>query len=436
MEAEIISKQSLTKSEKLWEEAQRLIPGGVNSPVRSFRAVGGTPLFIDRGFGSKVYDVDGNEYLDYVMSWGPLIAGHANPELVEALRRALLKGTSFGAPTEGEVELARHIRDVMPSLEKIRLVSSGTEAVMSVLRLARAYTQREKILKFEGCYHGHADSLLVKAGSGSLSTGIPTSAGILKGILEKTVVLPYNDPAAVETVFKKEGKEIACVIMEPIAANMGVIPPKDGFLKIVRDLTKQYGSLLIFDEVITGFRVGLGGAQGYYGVTPDLTVLGKIIGGGLPIGAFGGRQSIMDLLSPEGPVYQAGTLSGNPLSVACGNTMLKILSRKNTYELLEEKGARLEEGIRKALSRKKIKGFVSRVGSLMTLFFGIPSAETFDDLKAIDLKRYQLFFHGCLKRGCYFPPSPYEAIFLSLAHTEQDLDKTVNIILEVFETLS
>ncbi|MBI4436186.1 MAG: glutamate-1-semialdehyde 2,1-aminomutase [Candidatus Omnitrophica bacterium] len=436
MKATLTLKPSRTKSERLWEEAKSLIPGGVNSPVRSFRAVGGTPLFIDRGFGSKIYDVDGKEYIDYVMSWGPLILGHANAELTDALRKVLMKGTSFGAPTEGEVELAQHIRDFMPSLEKVRLVSSGTEAVMSALRLVRAFTRREKILKFEGCYHGHVDTLLVKAGSGALSTGAPTSAGLPRGLLEKTLIASYNDLSAVQSIFEKEGKEIACVIVEPIAGNMGVIPPRSGFLELLREITKRYNTLLVFDEVITGFRVGLGGAQERYGVTPDLTILGKIIGGGLPIGAFGGRKEIMDLLAPEGPVYQAGTLSGNPLSVACGNTMLKILSRKNTYEVLEEKGASLEEAIQKEFLKRKLKGFVSRVGSLFTLFFGISSAATYQDLETLNKKQYKRFFHECLKRGVYFPPSPFEASFLSLAHSAQDLEKTKEVFSEVLRILS
>jgi len=436
MKATLTSKRSPTKSERLWEEAKSLIPGGVNSPVRSFQAVGGTPLFIDRGFGSKIYDVDGKEYIDYVMSWGPLILGHANAELTDALRKVLMKGTSFGAPTEGEVELAQQLRDFMPSLEKVRLVSSGTEAVMSALRLARAFTRREKILKFEGCYHGHVDSLLVKAGSGALSTGVPTSAGLPSGLVEKTVVAPYNDLSAVRAIFARGGKEIACVIVEPVAGNMGVIPPKSGFLEGLREITKRNGALLIFDEVITGFRVGRGGAQERYGVVPDLTILGKIIGGGLPVGAFGGRKEIMDLLSPEGPVYQAGTLSGNPLSVACGNATLKILSRRNAYEMLEEKGAFLEEVLQKEFTRRKMKGFVSRVGSLFTIFFGVSSATTFRDVENLDKKKYKRFFHESLKHGLYFPPSPFESSFLSLAHSAQDLERTKEVISEVFGRLS
>ena len=429
------SKTTPTKNKALWEEAKRLIPGGVNSPVRSFQAVGGTPLFMEKGSGSKIYDVDGNVYLDYVMSWGPLILGHAHPEVVEVLRKAILKGTTFGAPTEGEVALAGRIQDSMPSLEKVRLVSSGTEAAMAALRLARAYTQREKILKFEGCYHGHVDHLLVEAGSGALSFSVATSSGLPSGVLEKTRVAPYNDLKAVETIFQKEGKHIACVIVEPVAANMGVILPKAGFLEGLRDVTRRYESLLIFDEVITGFRVGKGGVQERYDVTPDLTLLGKIIGGGLPMGAFGGRKEIMDLLSPAGPVYQAGTLSGNPLSVAGGNATLEILSRKNSYASLEEKGAALETIFKEIFSKKKIQGCINRIGSFLTPFFGISSASTFSDLKKMDKTQYRIFFHECLKRGLYFPPSPFEAAFLSLSHSEQDLEKSRSVLAEVLERL-
>lgn len=430
MKSTLVSKVSSTRNDLLWEEARSLIPGGVNSPVRSFQAVGGVPLFIEKGFGSKIYDIDGKEYIDYVMGWGPLILGHANPEVMEALRRALLKGTTFGAPTEGELALAQHIRDVMPAVEKVRLVNSGTEAAMTALRLARAYTRREKIVKFEGCYHGHVDFLLVGAGSGPLSFSTPTSEGLPKGVPETTRVLPYNDLSAVQRLFQKEGKEIACVIVEPIAANMGVIPPQAGFLEGLRKITKHDESLLIFDEVITGFRIAQGGAQERYGVLPDLTILGKIIGGGLPIGAVGGKKEIMDLLSPEGPVYQAGTLSGNPLSVAGGNKTLQILSRKNTYESLEEKGTLLEETFKKAFSKKRVTGCVNRVGSLLTPFFGISSATTFEDVQKADRESYKAFFHESLRRGLYFPPSPFESFFISLSHTERDLEKSAEGIVE------
>ncbi|MFH1857658.1 MAG: glutamate-1-semialdehyde 2,1-aminomutase [Candidatus Omnitrophota bacterium] len=429
------SKISVSKSELLWKQAKRFVPGGVNSPVRAFRAVGGTPRFIEKAFGSKLCDVDGNVYIDFVMGWGPFILGHAHPDLTETLHKTLLKGTSFGTPTQGEVELAQRIHEAMPALEKIRLVNSGTEAVMTALRLARAYTQREKIVKFEGCYHGHTDALLVGAGSGSLSLSIPTSAGIPKEVLTKTVVLPYNDLTAIRDLFQKEGGEIACVIVEPVAANMGVIPPKPGFLERLRALTMRYRSLLIFDEVITGFRVAHGGAQVRYGVVPDLTTLGKIIGGGLPIGAVGGKRSIVDLLAPEGPVYQAGTLSGNSLSVAGGNKVLQILERKRTYQTLEEKGAFLEAAFRKAFSQKGIPGCVNRVGSLLSPFFGVTSVWSFGDLRTMDKKAYKRFFHGSLEKGLYFPPSPYEASFLSLAHSDCDLKKSAAVIAEVIGTL-
>ena len=430
-----VSKLSLTKSERSWEKAKQLIPGGVNSPVRSFKAVGGTPLFMEKGSGSKIYDVDGNDYIDYVMSWGPLILGHANPEVTEVLQKTLLKGTSFGAPTTGEVALAEQIRQEMPSLEKVRFVNSGTEAVMSALRLSRAFTRREKIVKFEGCYHGHVDSLLVGAGSGALSHSVPTSAGLLQGTLNQTIVLPYNDVGAVESLFAKEGNTIAAVIVEPIAANMGVLLPKPGFLESLQKASRRYRSLLIFDEVITGFRVGQGGAQAYYGVIPDLTILGKIIGGGLPIGAFGGRREVMDLLSPEGPVYQAGTLSGNPLSVAAGNATLQILSRENVYDSLEKKGAFLEQAFQDGFSKRGIKGCVNRVGSLLTPFFGISSPSTFHDLEKMDKKRYATFFHESLQRGLYFPPSPFEASFVSLAHSDRDLEKSAEVIQEALGEL-
>lgn len=433
MKVTIESKVFPTKNKTLWEKARRIIPGGVNSPVRAFQAVGGTPLFMERGSGSKIYDVDGNVYIDYVMSWGPLILGHAHPEVIETVRKRALRGTSFGAPTEEEVVLAQQIQSCMPSLEKVRLVNSGTEAAMSALRLARAYTQKEKILKFEGCYHGHADHLLVGAGSGALSFSVPTSAGLPPGVTEQTLVAPYNDLSAVETVFQKEGDKIACVIVEPVAANMGVVLPKSGFLEGLREITKRYESLLIFDEVITGFRVAQGGAQGHYGVAPDLTLLGKIIGGGLPIGAFGGKKEVMDLLSPEGPVYQAGTLSGNPLSVACGNTTLEILRRKGTYDSLEKKGKQLEEIFRTAFSQRGIRGCVNRIGSLITAFFGVSSVSSFTDLKKMEKARYGIFFQECLKRGLYLPPSPYEALFLSAAHSEQDLEKSSSVIAKALE---
>lgn len=424
-------KLSLTKSEKFWERAKQLIPGGVNSPVRSFKAVGGTPLFIERGSGSRITDVDGNDYIDYVMSWGPLILGHANPEVAEDLQKALAQGTTFGAPTEGEVTLAEQIHRFMPSLEKVRLVTSGTEAAMSALRLARAYTRREKIVKFEGCYHGHVDSLLVGAGSGVLSQTVATSAGLPEGVPDKTIVLPYNNLQAVEAAFKKEKNSIAALIVEPIAANMGVVLPRTGFLEGLRKITAGHRSLLIFDEVITGFRVGLGGAQAYYGILPDLTILGKIIGGGLPIGAFGGRKEIMDLLSPEGNVYQAGTLSGNPLSVAAGNATLKILSREGLYGSLERKGAILSEAFQKAFAKKGAQGCVNRIGSLLTPFFGISSASTFREVEKMDQKQYAAFFHASLQRGVYFPPSPFESSFVSLAHSDRDLEKSAEVIQEV-----
>ncbi len=435
MKTSTLSKRSHTKSESLWEKAKRLIPGGVNSPVRSFKEVGGVPLFVEKGFGSKLYDADGNAYIDYVMGWGPLILGHANPEVIEALHKAFLKGSAFGAPTQQEVELARLLCEAVPSLEKVRLVNSGTEAAMTALRLARACTKREKVLKFQGCYHGHVDQMLVEAGSGALTHSVPDSAGLPSGTLETTRVVPYNDLSKVKALFEKEGETIACIMVEPVAANMGVIPPKPGFLEGLRDITKAYGSLLIFDEVLTGFRLSKGGAQEKYGITSDLTMLGKIIGGGLPIGAVGGRSDIMALLSPEGPVYQAGTLSGNSLSVAAGVATLNILSRKNVYETLEAKGIFLENLFKGEFKRKGIPGCVNRAGSLLSPFFGLGKAECFQNLKAMDKEMHKTFFHGSLEEGLYFPPSPFEAFFLSLSHSEEDLARTGEGVRKVFDTL-
>lgn len=414
-----------SRSARLYNAAQRIIPGGVNSPVRAWKAVGGCPLFIARGSGSELIDIDGKRYLDFVGSWGPLILGHAPPQIIASVQRTALKGTTFGAPTADEVRLAEIVCRLVPSIEKLRLVVSGTEAAMSALRLARAFTKRSKIVKFDGCYHGHSDGLLVKAGSGVATLGLPDSPGVPQSFAAETLVAPFNDRQAVSNVFDRHGRTVAAVIVEPVCGNMGVIPPAPGFLESLRRLTQQHGSLLIFDEVITGFRVSAGGAQRLFGVTPDMTCLGKILGGGLPLAGFGGRREIMDLLAPEGPVYQAGTLSGNPLAVVAGLTTLKRLSRRGVYRELENKGRQLQSGIDAVLQKYRIKGTVNRVGSMMTLFFGVDEVRHAHDARQCDRERFRRFFHGMLERGCYLPPSPFEAAFISLAHSTADLEKAI-----------
>jgi glutamate-1-semialdehyde 2,1-aminomutase len=410
---------------RLFERAKARIPGGVNSPVRAWKGVGGTPLFIARGRGAHVFDGDGNRYIDFVGSWGPLIFGHAHPQILRALAKTARNGTTFGAPTEHEVKLAELIVRLIPSVQKVRLVSSGTEATMSALRLSRAYTGRSKIVKFDGCYHGHADGLLVKAGSGIATLGLPDSPGVPSGFAKETLVAKYNDVISVSRLFEQHGKNVAALIVEPVCGNMGVIPPAKGFLSFLRRLTRRYGTLLIFDEVITGFRVAVGGAQSFYGVTPDLTCLGKVLGGGLPLAAFGGRRQIMDLVAPEGPVYQAGTLSGNPLAVAAGLATLGLLTRPGTYARLEAKGKRLEEGFARILKMYSIHGTINRIGSMMTLFFGIDHVRNADDARNCDRQRFARYFHGMLRRGVYLPPAPFEAMFVSLAHTNADIDSAV-----------
>jgi len=415
----------LTRSEQLFSEALRYIPGGVNSPVRSFRTVGGTPPFIARGHGPRVWDVDGNEYVDYLGSWGPLVLGHAHPAIVDAVKKAAEGGTSFGAPVELEVELARMICEALPSVDLVRLVSSGTEACMSAIRLARAFTGRDKIIKFSGCYHGHADGLLVKAGSGALTHGIPTSAGVPESYASETLVADYNDLASVEQYFDANPAGIAGVIVEPVAGNMGVVPPIEGFLEGLRRLTAQSGSLLIFDEVITGFRVGYGGAQGLYGITPDLTCLGKIIGGGLPVGAYGGRREIMEQVSPLGPMYQAGTLSGNPLAVAAGTAGLTELKRPGAYDRLETLSRKLTEGLSEVFARMNVPGTINRVGSMFTGFFTAGPVATFAQVEQSDVAQHRRFFHAMLENGVYLAPSQFEAGFVSLAHTEAEIEHTI-----------
>jgi glutamate-1-semialdehyde 2,1-aminomutase len=415
------------RSRQLFERAQDSVPGGVNSPVRAWRGVGGTPGFIVRGEGARILDADGNEYIDYIGSWGPLLLGHRHPEIVDAIGQALARGTSFGAPTEQEIDLAETIRLMVPSMEMVRLVNSGTEAAMSALRVARGFTNREVTIKFEGCYHGHVDSLLVKAGSGVATLGLPDSPGVPKGFSDTTIALPFNSVEAVEDAFRAHGDRIAAVIVEPVCGNMGCIPPNGGYLEALRRITERHGALLIFDEVMTGFRVAPGGAQQLYNIKPDLTTLGKVIGGGLPIAAYGGRRDIMTHIAPSGPVYQAGTLSGNPLAVAAGLSMLRhILAHPEIYEQLNRSTGRLAAAAPANIS-------VNRSGSMMTWFFTDADVTDYQSAKSCDTKRFGKFFHAMLERGIYLPPSQFEALFVSVAHSEADIDRTVSAARESFE---
>jgi glutamate-1-semialdehyde 2,1-aminomutase len=428
--------KDLKKSRKLFAEAQRYLPGGVDSPVRAYKAVGGTPPFIVRGKDSRIYDADGNEFIDYVCSWGPLILGHCHKQVVKALKRAVERGMSFGAPTELEVKLAKMISAAMPSMEMLRFVSSGTEATMTALRLARAFTRRDKIVKFAGCYHGHADGLLAKSGSGLATLGIPDSPGVPLDYARNTLTLPYNNIEAVRQTFKSHPGEIAAVIVEPIAANMGVVPPQPGFLDSLRKLPSEYGALLIFDEVITGFRVAYGGAQFIYGINPDLTCLGKIIGGGLPVGAYGGKREIMEMMAPLGPVYQAGTLSGNPLAMTAGIETINILSHKGVYSQLENNTARLAEGIVKAAAKAGESLHVSRIASLLTIFFTGKPVIDYESAKLADTIAFGRFFHRLLDEGVYWPPSQFEAGFVSLAHSDRDIQLTIRAVEKALKSLS
>jgi glutamate-1-semialdehyde 2,1-aminomutase len=415
-----------SKSRELQKRAELLMPGGVNSPVRGFRSVGGEPPFIVRGEGSRMYDVDGNPYIDYVGSWGPLILGHAAPEVVEAVIAAARTGTSFGASTPSEIDLAEAVIAAFPSMEKIRFVSSGTEATMSAIRLARAFTRRKYIVKFEGCYHGHADALLVKAGSGVATLGIPGSAGVLDELAQFTLALPYNDVAAVEQAFQKFAGQIACVIVEPVVGNMGCVPPKRGYLEALREITRLDGTVLIFDEVMTGFRLALGGAQQRFNIKPDLTTLGKIIGGGLPVGAYGGPSEIMDLIAPLGPVYQAGTLSGNPLAMAAGLAMLRFLTdHPDVYPRMEQLSGKLVDGILGAAKQAGIDMTANRVGSMFTWFFGSEPVGDWTSAAKADTKKFGRFHNAMLHAGVWLPPSQFEAAFLSAAHSEQDVEATI-----------
>ncbi|WP_201007614.1 glutamate-1-semialdehyde 2,1-aminomutase [Paenibacillus glycanilyticus] len=414
------------RSREAFARAKQVLPGGVNSPVRAFKSVGLNPVYMDHGKGSRVYDIDGNSYIDYVGSWGPLIMGHAHPEVIEAIKKTAEKGTSFGAPTELETLMAELVVERVPSVDIVRMVNSGTEATMSALRLARGYTKRSKILKFEGSYHGHADSLLIKAGSGVATLGLPDSPGVPEGVASQTITVPYNDLESAKLAFEKFGEEIACIIVEPVAGNMGVVPPLPGFLQGLRELTEQYGSLLIFDEVMTGFRVNYSCAQGLYGVTPDLTCFGKVIGGGLPVGAYGGKREIMEMIAPSGPIYQAGTLSGNPLAMAAGYTTLKLLT-KETYELLERQAVRLQLGFEKNAAKHGIAITINRVGSMVCPFFTETHVINFETAKTSNLEQFKAYFSAMLDLGVSIAPSQFEGMFVSAVHSDEDIDATIAV---------
>jgi glutamate-1-semialdehyde 2,1-aminomutase len=423
---------SQTKSTLLFERAKEVIPGGVNSPVRAFRGVGGTPLFIKSAAGATITDADDRTYIDYVGSWGPMILGHARPEVIAAIQEAATHGTSYGAPTELEIKLAEEVIEVFPSIEKLRLTSSGTEATMSALRVARGFTARAKIVKFEGCYHGHGDSLLVRAGSGVATLGLPDSPGVLPEVAQNTITLSFNDSAALAQTFNEIGEQIAAVIIEPVVGNMGCVPPREGYLQEVRKITEDHGALLIFDEVMTGFRVALGGAHELYGIKPDITCLGKIIGGGLPVGAFGGRREIMDTVAPVGPVYQAGTLSGNPLAVTAGLTTLRLLKSLNPYPDLERATARLVEGMTEAAHEAGLQTVCNRVGSMFTTFFTAEPVTDWQTANRSNREAFARFFHAMLAEGIYLAPSQFEAAFLSTAHDERIIEQTITAARKAF----
>lgn len=416
--------KSFEKSIEAFETAKDLMPGGVNSPVRAFKSVGMNPLFMERGKGSKVYDIDGNEYIDYVLSWGPLIHGHSNDQVVEALKAVVEKGTSFGAPTEIENKLAQLVIDRVPSIEIVRMVNSGTEATMSALRLARGYTGRNKILKFEGCYHGHGDSLLIKAGSGVATLGLPDSPGVPEGVAKNTITVAYNDLESVKYAFEQFGDDIACIIVEPVAGNMGVVPPLPGFLQGLRDVTTEYGALLIFDEVMTGFRVAYNCGQGYFGVTPDLTCLGKVIGGGLPVGAYGGKAEIMKQVAPSGPIYQAGTLSGNPLAMTAGYETLVQLTPES-YKEFERKAEMLEKGLHEVAVKYGIPHCINRAGSMVGIFFTDEKVINYETAKTSNLEYFAAYYREMVEQGVFLPPSQFEGLFLSTAHSDADIEATI-----------
>ncbi|MGC8888292.1 MAG: glutamate-1-semialdehyde 2,1-aminomutase [Verrucomicrobiia bacterium] len=423
------------KSEKLFAEALKYIPGGVNSPVRAFRAVGGNPFFVSKAIGAKLFDVDGNQYIDYVGTWGPAILGHANPIIKKAVTDAAQNGTSFGMPNPYEVQMAKLICEAVPTVEKVRMCNSGTEACMSAIRLARGFTKREKIIKFDGCYHGHSDSLLVKAGSGALTFGNPDSDGVPPAFTQHTIVLPFNDSEAVKAAFDANPGKIAAIILEPVPGNAGVYLPEPGYLEILREITEKNDSLLIFDEVMTGFRLGFGGAQQRFSIKPDLTCFGKIIGGGLPVGAFGGKKEIMDLLAPLGPVYQAGTLSGNPLAMAAGIAALEQLKDGYVYKRLEELGTALEEGLKKVFKKLNIDAQLNRCGSMFCCYFTSKPVKNLSDAMTSDRARFAKFFHGLLQEGVFIAPSQFEAGFISSAHTFEDIEKTITAAEKVLKTI-
>ncbi|MDP1932152.1 MAG: glutamate-1-semialdehyde 2,1-aminomutase [Gammaproteobacteria bacterium] len=428
--------KKVSRSAALFEEAQRYIPGGVNSPVRAFRGVGGNPLFFQGGEGAWLIDEDENRYIDYVGAWGPLILGHRHPAVIEALQKQLTHGLGYGASTEAEITIARTICTLVPSIERVRLVTSGTEATMSAIRVARGYTRRDKVVKFEGCYHGHVDGLLVKAGSGALTLGEPDSLGVPKSYTDQTYVLPYNDVDALEKLFAANGKDIACIIVEPVAGNMNCVPPLPDYLQALRDVCDQYGSVLIFDEVMTGFRVALGGAQSVYNVTPDLTTLGKVIGGGLPVGAFGGRRDIMEMIAPMGPVYQAGTLAGSPLAVAAGMAMLNEIQKPDFYTLLTQRTSTLMKGLQDRADAAKISFTTNQVGGMFGCFFtNEAKISTFEQVMACDVERFRKYFHVMLNNGVYLAPSAFEAGFVSAAHGEEEIQLTLNAAERAFAAL-
>ncbi|MEH7886764.1 glutamate-1-semialdehyde 2,1-aminomutase [Bacillus sp. JJ1609] len=426
--------RSYDKSIEAFKEAKEILPGGVNSPVRAFKSVNMDPIFMERGKGSKIYDIDGNEYIDYVLSWGPLILGHTNDRVVEGIKKVAELGTSFGAPTLVENELAQLVIDRVPSIEMVRMVSSGTEATMSALRLARGYTGRNKILKFEGCYHGHGDSLLIKAGSGVATLGLPDSPGVPEGVAKNTITVPYNDLESVRYAFEQFGDDLAGVIVEPVAGNMGVVPPVQGFLEGLREITTQYGTVLIFDEVMTGFRVGYNCAQGYFNVTPDLTCLGKVIGGGLPVGAYGGKREIMEQIAPSGPIYQAGTLSGNPLAMTAGLETLSQLT-PDTYKEFERKADILEAGLKAAAEKYDIPHTINRAGSMIGIFFTNENVINYEAAKTSHLEFFASYYREMANEGVFLPPSQFEGLFLSTAHTDEDLQKTIEAAEKAFSKL-
>jgi glutamate-1-semialdehyde 2,1-aminomutase len=423
-------------SQSLYEHALKIIPGGVNSPVRACKSVGADPLFIDRGEGCLIYDADGNQFIDYIGSWGPLILGHRHPAVVDAITAVLERGTSFGAPTDLEIELAEMVIDAVDSVDVVRMVNSGTEATMSAIRLARGATGRDLIIKFDGCYHGHADTLLVAAGSGVATLGIPGSPGVPEAVVQSTISLPFNDIEALKAVMTEKGDKVACIIVEPVAGNMGLVAPDDGFLKILRELTEAHGSVLIFDEVMTGFRVAYGGAQSLYGITPDLSCFGKVIGGGLPVAAYGGKKEIMSQIAPQGSIYQAGTLSGNPIAMAAGIATLKELKKPGVYEALDEKSKHLITGLGTAAQKAGIEARVGHVGSMLGMFFTDQNVANFEDAKTCDLDLFSSFYQGMRQQGIYIAPSQFEVLFLSTAHDDEHIDATINAAEQVFENLA